>query len=419
MQLKIACDHCAAELLVPVSAAGKAARCPNCQSLAKVPLYFPAKPIAAVKPKAAFASVPVAPAYQPSYLYPTPGKVKNRKPKGARSVGAKGSGAGMRILMIGIACIGVLFLGCMLLVVGLAMLGKQSIATLSPSSVPVPQLPDLGVANPIPGTSATVQMLQIKQGTGPGQAMQFRVYLPATQSPAGSLPCVLLAPAGTNMLHGNALDAGDYHDEALPYVEAGMAVVCYSLDGEMTVDPSAGDRAYGLALSVAYRQFTAAKAGVVNGRNALEFALTKLPQIDPKKIFTAGHSSAATVALLMAAHDERLAGAIAFAPITNLEIRLGEVANERSVRTILPGLKTYLRTGSPITYVDRYKCPLFVFHARDDGNEPFQNTDVFVNQLKTNSAKVDFAVVDIGNHYDSMIDQGLPQAVQWIRNQRH
>jgi dipeptidyl aminopeptidase/acylaminoacyl peptidase len=316
------------------------------------------------------------------------------------------------------ACIGILFVGGMVLVFGLAVVGKQTIATLSPTSIPVPQLPDLGVATPIPGTNSTFQFIQIRQGSGPGQTMQFRVYLPAAQSPAQSIPCVLLAPAGTNMLHGNRLDGDDYHDEALPYSEAGMAVVCFSLDGEMTADPSAGDRAYGLALSVAYRQFVAAKAGVVNGRNALEFALAKLPQVNPKMIFTAGHSSAATVSLLMAAHDERLAGSIAFAPVTDLRIRLNEIAQERSVRAILPGVTTYLRTGSPVTYVDRFKCPLFVFHARDDSNEPFQNTESFVNQLKAKSAKVDFAIVNTGDHYDSMIEAGIPQAVNWIRNQR-
>ena len=322
----------------------------------------------------------------------------------------------MRILLIGSACIGVLFIGGLLLVAGLAMLGRQTIATLSPAAVPVPQLPELTASTHIPGTNSTFQYLMISQGSGPGQAMQFRVYLPATQYAPGSIPCVLLAPAGTNMLHGNPLDAGDYHDEALPYCEAGMAVVCYSLDGEMTAEPTDGDRAYGLALATGYRQFTAAKAGVVNGRNALEFALAKLPQVNPKKIFAAGHSSAATVSLLLAAHEERLAGAIAYAPITDLNIRLGEIASDASVRAILPGIRTYLRTGSPITYADRFKCPLFVFHARDDSNEPFPNTDTFVTKLKSLSKPVDFVTVDSGDHYDSMITNGIPQAINWIRS---
>lgn len=422
MQLRIACTECAKELLVPSTAAGKAARCPGCQAVVKVPRYYQAKPIATPKPSPVSAPLPAyspAPAYQPTYSYPTSTGTKPKKTRSKRSSSSSGgSGGGLRILMISMACIGILFVGGMVIVVGLAMVGKQTIVSLSPSSIPVPQLPDLGVATPIPGTNSTFQFIQIKQGSGAGQTMQFRVYLPAAQSPAKSIPCVLLAPAGTNLLHGNPLDAGDYHDEALPYSEAGMAVVCYSLDGEMTAEPTAGDRAYGLALSVAYRQFMAAKAGVVNGRNALEFALAKLPQVNPSMIYTAGHSSAATLSLLMAAHEDRLAGAIAFAPATDLSIRLEGIADDRSVRTILPGITTYLRTGSPITYVDRFKCPLFVFHARDDSNEPFRNTEKFVNEAKAKSVKVDFAVVNTGDHYDSMIQSGIPQAINWIRNQR-
>lgn len=426
MQLKIACRQCSKELVVPVSAAGKAARCPSCQSVVKVPLYFTAKPIApppqptsSAASLPAYATAPAAPAQFPGYSYPTNPKRLSKKTT-KRSSNSRGSsssgGGGMRVLLIGGACIGVLFIGGMLLVAGMAMVGKQSVATMSPASVSVPQLPSLGVATPLPGTNSTFQFLQIKQGSGPGQSMQFRVYLPATQYAPGSIPCVLLAPAGTNLLHGNPLDAGDYHDEALPYCEAGMAVVCFSLDGEMTADPSAGDYAYGLALATAYRQFTAAKAGVVNARNALEFALTKMPQVDTKRIYIAGHSSAATVSLLTAAHDERLAGAIAFAPITDLNKRLGELAAEESVRRILPGLRTYLRTGSPITYADKYKCPLFVFHARDDSNELFQNTEMFAAMVKAHSAKIQFAIVNSGDHYDSMIEAGIPQAIQWIQS---
>lgn len=421
MQLRIACTHCAAELFVPASAAGKAARCPGCQSIVKVPLYFRARPIETPKPTPTYAPAPTpaySPDYQATYSYPSSGANKSKKTKSKRADGSRGSRGGMRIVLISMACIGMLFVGGMVVVVGLAMVGKQTIATLSPASVPIPQLPELGVATPIPGTNSTFQFIQIRQGSGPGQTMQFRVYLPAAQSPPQSISCVLLAPAGTNMLHGSPLDSDDYHDEALPYSEAGMAVVCFSLDGEMTADPAAGDRAYGLALSIAYRQFMASKAGVVNGRNALEFALEKLPQVNPKKIFSAGHSSGATVSLLMAANEDRLAGAIAFAPVTDLGIRLDGITKERSVRSILPGITTYVRTGSPVTYVDRYKCPLFVFQARDDTNEPFQNTENFVNQLKANAVQVNFAVVNTGDHYDSMIEAGIPQAIHWIQNQR-
>ena len=43
-----------------------------------------------------------------------------------------------------------------------------------------------------------------------------------------------------------------------------------------------------------------AQAGLVNARNALEFVLARVPEVDPKRIYAAGHSSAGTLALLFA-----------------------------------------------------------------------------------------------------------------------
>ncbi len=425
--------------MVPVSAAGKAAQCPNCQAIVPVPLYFPAKRIAAkpaAQPAASYSNYaapmqgaspagasynppdPLAAYTQTSSSY-SPRKSTSRSSRASRP--SSDSGGGLRILLYAFVGIGVLFVCGMLLVVGLSLGGSgkgvAASSSLSTASTPVPQLPELRVASPIPGTKSTFQFLQINQGRGPGQTMQFRVYLPATQSPPKSIPCVLLAPAGTNLLHGNLLDADDYHDEALPYCEAGMAVVCFSIDGPMSVDESAGERQYMLALAEAFKQFNAAQAGVVNARNALEFALTKLPQVDPNKIFIAGHSSAATLALLTAAQESRLKGAIAFAPVTDLNLRLEGITDEPAVARVMPGIREYLRDGSPINHVDHFKCRLFVFHAHDDSNEPFAHTKRFIDRLSEKSTNFDFEIVNFGDHYDSMIQNGIPKAVAWIQRQ--
>ena len=181
MQLRITCTQCSKELLVPVSAAGKTAKCPGCQSFVKIPLYFEATPVAAHNPAPTPALDPVyaqAPSSLPTYSYPSSGASQGKKSTTKRPSRSGGTGGGMRILMIAMACIGILFVGGMLLIVGLAMVGKQRNATLSPASIAVPQLPDLGVASRIPGTNSTFQFIRIKQGSGPGQSMQFRVYLP-------------------------------------------------------------------------------------------------------------------------------------------------------------------------------------------------------------------------------------------------
>ncbi len=41
-------------------------------------------------------------------------------------------------------------------------------------------------------------------------------------------------------------------------------------------------------------------------QNGIDFALAKDPNVDPKRIFIAGHSSAATLALLVAENESRM-----------------------------------------------------------------------------------------------------------------
>ena len=60
------------------------------------------------------------------------------------------------------------------------------------------------------------------QGSGPGESMQLWVYLPTAAAQGGRVPCVMIAPAGSPLVTGMALSAGD-RPEHTPYVQAGYA----------------------------------------------------------------------------------------------------------------------------------------------------------------------------------------------------
>lgn len=246
----------------------------------------------------------------------------------------------------------------------------------------------------------------------PGTQMQLRVYLPKGEYAAHSLPCVLVAPAGSNLISGAQLDNDDYHDETLPYAEEGMAVVFYSLDGSMEGDDSDPEE-----MAPFYHEFREARAGVVNGRNALDFVLARLPQVDPQRIYSAGHSSAGTLSLLLAEHEPRLRGCIAYAPATDVEARLGEAGENALMGLLFPGLGDFIRQSSPKTHVAQLNCPVFLFHARDDSNEPFATTQEFSELLKSNGKSCEFSIAESGDHYDSMIDQGIPRGIEWLKSQ--
>lgn len=293
---------------------------------------------------------------------------------------------------------------------------SNSDSTASADPIAPPQFPELGSPQLLKsGASVYTVDFSAVGSNAPGMQMQLRVYLPNTSAVRHSIACVLVAPAGTTLLHGASLDDADYHDETLPYVNAGMAVIHYSLDGEISEQERTSDTAFVTALQRAYKAFDSANGGVTNGRVALEFALQRIPQVDPKRIYCAGHSSAATISLLLAAKEPRIAKCIAYAPITDLRERLRDLIEDPNVQFTFPRLEEFIEANSPIVQASRVQCPLFVFHARDDSNEPFASTDKFVKAMESAGVDITFASTPFGDHYQSMIDKGIPQAIQWLQ----
>ena len=284
---------------------------------------------------------------------------------------------------------------------------------------PLPSFPEfkLDAGTAVPGSSVLVQSLILQPPPDkilqPAFQMQMRVYLPAGEHAPGTLPLVLVAPAGTPMFIGNGLDDPTYHDETLPYAEAGAVVIMYSLDGGI-IDL---DSATNARLSMAYEQFRRAGAGTVNARTALEFALARIPAVDPKKIVVAGHSSAGTASMLFAAHEPRLAAAIAYCPCTDVQTRMVDFVNEVRGNPLFPDIENFLQKSSPRTHSPSINCPVFVFHASDDSNVPYAESQQFVTNLK--SAGKDAQMSEpaaFGDHYQPMIDEGIPRAIVWLRS---
>lgn len=239
----------------------------------------------------------------------------------------------------------------------------------------------------------------------PGHGGVMWLYLPAGRHGPKSLPCILIAPAGSTLLTGMPLADGD-QPEHVPYVKAGCAVLAYELDGH-----AAGTEID--ALQEAYPPFKASRAGLVNARNALEYVLAKVPEVDPKHIYAAGHSSAATHALLFAEHEPRLAGVLAYAPAPDLPKRMRD--QMPVYRFIMPGLADFVTQSSPTTHAASLKCPVFLFHSQEDGTCPIADTAAFAEQLKKLGADVKYVTVPTGDHYNSMKDQGIPAGIEWLK----
>jgi dipeptidyl aminopeptidase/acylaminoacyl peptidase len=287
---------------------------------------------------------------------------------------------------------------------------SEKIAVLV-ETVPVPDFPELPEFTAL--EPSMVQMARIEMPADPngiaGAQMTFRIYLPPGETTPRSLACVLVAPAGTNLLSGSDLDDGDYHDETLPYAEAGMAVVNYSIDGN-----SEGDDDDELIES--YAAFKKAGAGVINGRNALEFVLARMPMVDPDRIYSAGHSSAATLSLLLAAHEPRLKACLAYAPAVDLESHFSDILEDPEIELILPGASRFVTDSSPLTHANQIQIPVFLFFAEDDTMATLESAKPFVDALQSTNPRVRLHKVPTGGHYNSMIDKGIPAGIRWIKN---
>src|SRR5579884_3261169 len=255
----------------------------------------------------------------------------------------KGTSFSHRSLLLGLACLFFLFGGC----------GKRA-----PNRLDVKTLPGLGQARKLePG----VLFYEVAVPHIDGSPGKLWIYLPEHPSQP-RLPCILIAPAGTPLTYGMNLAEGD-RPEHLPYVRAGFAVVAYEIDGNVEDDRNEQQILAGA------RAFRDAEAGIANAKRALDYAVARVPGIDPNRIYTAGHSSAATLSLQVAEHEPRIKACIAYAPVCNVPKRLGKRLIT-AFSDLIPGYRDFIERSSPQSSTATLRCPVFLFHADDDGNVP-------------------------------------------------
>lgn len=286
--------------------------------------------------------------------------------------------------------------------------GPQAKQPFDVSGVPVPNFPARASSEfePVEDSDVTMAIYELDGGDSgiyaiPGHGGEIDVILPKGEHSPGSLPCVVITAAGANMMQGMLLAEGDL-DEQIPYAEAGYAVIAYEVDGP-------GD----FQDSRSFDAFKKSCAGIVNGRNAIEFALARFPEIDPKRIYTAGHSSAGTHALLLAEHEPRIAGVLAYNPAVKIDDQLPGIA-VRALESQMPGLAEFLIRRSPHTHEGNLRCPVFLFHAEDDDVCPIKPVKAMADRLKAAGKDTTLSIVPSGGHYLSMLHEGIPRGIEWL-----
>lgn len=290
--------------------------------------------------------------------------------------------------------------------------GQRGMPAATAQSIVPPEFPNPGAGTEIePGVTFQELVLRPRpgmQGNEPGQSGKLWVYLPSGDHAPHSLPCVLICGAGSNLITGMELGDGD-RPEHLPYVRAGFAVVAYETDGYVANMKQATDQ----QMVGGIRRFLAAHAGLVNANNALEFTLQRLKQVDPERVYAAGHSSAATTAVLFAQAQPRIKGCVAFAPALDMSARFGN--NKSMITGLVPSATAFFSDFNPIDHFNRLNCPFFLFHALDDSNVAPGQSTAAAQKIRGMGKKVTLVMVTSGDHYDSMIREGIPRAINWLK----
>ncbi len=291
--------------------------------------------------------------------------------------------------------------------------GGRPVLAADEGPITVPNFPDLDGGREIePG----IMFYEVKLGPPKpapnvpvGHSGKLWVYLPKGDAALHSLPCVLITGAGSNLLTGMELGDGD-RGEQLPYARAGFAVVAYELDGHIGDPQKASDADHTRGMT----QFLRARCGLVNARNAIEFTLKKLLQVDPARLYTAGHSSAATISLLVAENEPRIAACVAYNPRVDLGKHLASPADRQWLKAHVNGWEAYIKEYDPRKNESKLKCPVFLFHTLDDTVVPPTESRDMASRLRAAGKSVTLVLGTKGDHHDPMMEYGIPRAIDWL-----
>lgn len=194
----------------------------------------------------------------------------------------------------------------------------------------------------------------------PGHDSEVRVVLPSKAS-GDPLATLVVNGSGAFRFSGMVLSDQDI-EPMLPYVKRGFAVVAYETDGcqpDLNRDPTADD------ILQMTRRYVASKAGLINAKRAIDFALMRFHEIDPNQLFAIGHSSGGKQALLLAAHDHRIKACVAFSPACKMDYPTS-LALSRLHAEDTDYLLNEVKRSMPIAHAKATKVPVLLFCSQTD-----------------------------------------------------
>ncbi len=265
-------------------------------------------------------------------------------------------------------------------------------------------------------TDATEYQVAFPRGT---HVSGFLVYLP-TQLAKPKIPCVVIAPSGTTPLYGQLLKPMN-HWEYMGYVKAGYAVIVYDVDGAIQ-DMNKINEVPILThpdkiVTARLKAYKASDGGVLNAKLAIDYAIARIPQIDPNAIYTAGYGSGGTIALMAAATDSRIKGAIAFTPVTDIPKKFPNLIE--NVSKVVSGYPEWIERNSPSQNAAKMTKPLFIFQDDNSTVNLPADTNSFIDLVSKSNKSVTFFHAPIVQTFQTNVPpSGVQESIDWLNAQQ-
>lgn len=217
----------------------------------------------------------------------------------------------------------------------------------------------------------------------------LKAWLFSPPGPAHRRPAVLY-------LHGgHAFDLGDW-DATRPYRDAGFVVLAPKLRGE---NGQPGN------FSMYYDE--------VDDVLAAAAYLRRLPDVDRRRVFVAGHSVGGTMTMLAVLSSKifRAAAAFSGSPDQVLYVKLAPGAKERAPFDYNNERELVMR--SPLAFAAYVKCPLRIYYG---SSEPqFDFTSAEMAKIAREHGQNVQVVVEEGNH-NTHLARSIPASIEFFES---
>jgi dienelactone hydrolase len=208
-----------------------------------------------------------------------------------------------------------------------------------------------------------------------------------------SAPAPLLGARkpGVLFLHNGFAFGDDDWEQAEPFRDAGFVVLIPMLRGENGLPGS---------YSMFYDE--------VDDVLAAAEVLARQPQVDPTRLFVAGHSTGGTLAMLAALTSTRFRAGASFSGSPNQD----EWSRGRGDVPIDRSNKRELQMRSPLAFPRSFKCPFRIYYG--DSERFFKKSSEQTAKL-ARDAGLDVQAVSVPGDHESSVDPAMRQAINFFQ----